>query len=96
MARDQGLGLMCYSPLAIGLLTGQFRKGAKPPTNSPWGKNPRSGLSSQFYPFDEAMTEQLDHIVQVLTDVGKKNEKTPIPNLQIHQRLGSGKLMDLD
>jgi len=77
MARDQGLGLMCYSPLAIGLLTGQFRKGAKPPTNSPWGKNPRSGLSRQFYPFDEAMTEQLDHIVQVLTDVGKKYDKTP-------------------
>ena len=77
MARDHGLGLMCYSPLAIGLLTGQFRRGAVPPENSPWGKNPRAGLSRSSYPFDEAMTEKLDGIVQTLIDVGGKYGKTP-------------------
>lgn len=77
MAKDHGLGLMCYSPLAIGLLTGQFRRGAVPPENSPWGKDPRPGLSRQFYPFDEAMTDKLDRIVQTLIDVGDKYGKTP-------------------
>ena len=77
MARDHGLGLMCYSPLAIGLLTGQFRRGAVPPENSPWGKNPCPGLSRSKYPFDEAMTDKLDGIVQTLIDVGEKYGKTP-------------------
>ena len=77
MARDHGLGLMCYSPLAIGLLTGQFRRGAVPPENSPWGKKPRPGLSRSMYPFDEAMTDKLDGIVQTLIDVGDKYGKTP-------------------
>jgi len=77
MAGDHGLGLMCYSPLAIGLLTGQFRRGQPPPDGTPWSANPRSGLSRSLYPFSEAMTEQLDRVVQTLIDVGAQYDKTP-------------------
>ncbi len=77
MARDFGLGIIAYSPLAIGLLTGRFRRGQTPPEDSPWGSNPRPGLSRSEYPFEEAMTEQLDDTVQSLIDIGKKQDKTP-------------------
>ena len=77
MAREFGLGIMAYSPLAIGLLTGRFRRGQTPPEDSPWGNNPRPGLSRTEYPFVEAMTEQLEDTIQSLVDIGKKYEKTP-------------------
>ena len=77
LCREFGLGMMAYSPLAIGLLTGRFRRGVTPPEDSPWGLNPASGLSRTKYPFEEAVTEQLDQIVQELITVGKKYDKTP-------------------
>ena len=77
MAREFGLGIIVYSPLAIGLLTGRFRRGQTPPEDSPWGSNPRPGLSRSEYPFEEAMTEQLDQTVQSLIDIGKRQDKTP-------------------
>ena len=77
MAHEFGLGIMAYSPLAIGLLTGRFRRGQAPPANSPWGVDPRPGLSRNKYPFEEAMTEQMDQIIQSLIEIGKKYDKTP-------------------
>jgi aryl-alcohol dehydrogenase-like predicted oxidoreductase len=77
ICRQFGLGMMTYSPLAIGLLTGTFRRGQAPPPDSPWGANPRPGLSRSLYPFEEAMTEQADAIVQTLIDLGRKYGKTP-------------------
>ena len=77
MCRELGLGLMTYSPLAIGLLTGRFRRGQAPPSDSPWGKNPGSGLSRSKYPFEEAMTGRVDRIVQTLIDLGAKYDRTP-------------------
>ena len=42
LCHEHGLGIMTYSPLAIGLLTGQFRRGqAPPPRQSPL--EPRRG-----------------------------------------------------
>ena len=77
LCREFGLGMIAYSPLAIGLLTGRFRRGVTPPEASPWGLNPAAGLSATKYPFEEAMTEQLDRIVQALIDIGQKYGKTP-------------------
>ncbi|MCC7262342.1 MAG: aldo/keto reductase [Candidatus Latescibacteria bacterium] len=74
---DFGLGSMTYSPLAIGLLSGRFRRGVTPPADSPWGADPAAGLSRTQYPFAEAMTEQADRIVQALIDLGAKYGKTP-------------------
>lgn len=77
LCRQYGLGMMAYSPLAIGLLTGRFRRGQEPAADSPWSKNPAPGLSRSLYPFEEAMTEQVDAIVSVLIDLGRKYDRTP-------------------
>ena len=43
MARDHGLGLMCYSPLAIGLLTGHVPPRGRTAREQPLGKEPPPG-----------------------------------------------------
>jgi aryl-alcohol dehydrogenase-like predicted oxidoreductase len=37
LVRDRGLGLMAYSPLAVGLLSGAYQPGQPPPPSSLWG-----------------------------------------------------------
>ena len=44
LCREHGLGIMVYSPLAIGLLSGRFRRGQEPPANTPWAKDRSGGL----------------------------------------------------
>ena len=63
------LGMMTFSPLAIGLLTGRFRRGLPPPPDTPWGQGE--------YAFERAMTEQTDRIVRELIKVGRNRDKTP-------------------
>jgi 1-deoxyxylulose-5-phosphate synthase len=71
LCRKHGLGIMTYSPLAIGLLTGRFRRGQPPPADSPWGG------SSSYHNFEIAMTEQADRIVLKLMQIGAERGKTP-------------------
>ena len=80
LCREHGIGIMTYSPLAIGLLTGQFRRGqAPPPGNNPWNKKePGRGLSAHKYDFETAMTERVDQIVQTLIDIGSRHDRTPV------------------
>ena len=77
LCHEFGLGIMTYSPLAIGLLSGLFRRGQKPPANTPWSKDELQGLSPGKYNFEDAMTEQVDQIVQTLIAIGEKHRKTP-------------------
>ncbi len=77
LCREHGLGILVYSPLAIGLLSGRFRRGQEPPANTPWGKGSLRGLSPSKYDFEAAMTERADRIVQTLIDIGAKHGKTP-------------------
>ncbi len=77
LCRQYGLGMMAYSPLAIGLLTGRFRRGQVPPAGSPWSENPAPGLSRSLYPFEKAMTAQADSVVKTLIELGEKYERTP-------------------
>ena len=67
--RAEGLGMMTYSPLAIGLLTGRFRHGAPPPPNTPWGQG-RLG-------FEKAMSPDADRVVETLIRIGTARGKTP-------------------
>ena len=67
--RAEGLGMMTYSPLAIGLLTGRFRHGAPPPPNTPWGQG-RLG-------FEEVMSPDADRVVETLIRIGTARGKTP-------------------
>jgi aryl-alcohol dehydrogenase-like predicted oxidoreductase len=64
-----GLGMMTFSPLAIGLLTGRFRRGQTPPSGTPWEKGK--------YNFDRAMSAQNDRIVQKLIEIGQNRDRTP-------------------
>lgn len=78
LCREQGLGIMCYSPLAVGLLTGKFRRGQKPPEGTIWSRRKVvGGFSPARYDLEVAMTERVDNIVQCLVDIGKRHDKTP-------------------
>ena len=69
VARNQGLGLMTYSPLAVGMLTGKFRKDVDPPADSVW-----AGRRSQFH---EYMTGHAEGVIVKLIEVAEKLGKTP-------------------
>ena len=69
LCRKHGLGLMTYSPLAIGLLSGRFRRGQAPPSNTPWSKG--------SHDLSRALTEQTDQVIQSLIDIGAEHDKTP-------------------
>lgn len=46
LVRDAGLGVMAYSPLAVGLLTGRYRRGEAAPAGSLWANRPPERLST--------------------------------------------------
>lgn len=45
-ARHSGIGIMAYSPLAIGLLSGAFRPGVTPPSGTLWDRRGRDFLNN--------------------------------------------------
>lgn len=69
VCRKYGLGMMTFSPVAIGLLTGRYRKGAAALEGTPWGKGRLD--------FNNAMTEQTDRVVQKLIEIGEGYGKSP-------------------
>ena len=77
LCREQGIGIMTYSPLAIGLLSGQFRRGQEPPPQTPWSRGENRGMSPHKYSLEEAMDEFNDRIVQTLVDIGQRHGRTP-------------------
>ncbi|NKB71354.1 MAG: aldo/keto reductase [Candidatus Latescibacteria bacterium] len=66
---QHGLGMMTFSPLAVGLLSGALRRGQQPPEGSPWAQGNRN--------FDEVLSEQVDDIIQMLIEIGANHSKTP-------------------
>lgn len=68
LCRQYGLGMMTYSPLAVGLLSGRFRRGQKPPADSAWQDDGR---------FAAALSDQAERIVQKLIEIGRAQDKTP-------------------
>ena len=59
---DQGLGMICWSPLASGLLTGKYRGEAKPGAESRFGKE--SAIYLDRYWFDAALA-LVDRVVEI-------------------------------
>ena len=68
ICRQYGMGMMTYSPLAVGLLTGRFRRGETPPADGAWTAGDR---------FDAALNEKTEQIIQRLVDIGQAQNKTP-------------------
>lgn len=70
LCRKHGIGIMTYSPLAVGLLTGLFRRGADPVAGSPWDH----GLDDRY---ESTMSEQTEAVIHKLIEVGEEAGKTP-------------------
>ncbi|MBT7097833.1 aldo/keto reductase, partial [Candidatus Poribacteria bacterium] len=66
---SEGVGIMAYSPLAVGLLTGRFRGGSPPPSDSYWGQRPER--------FAQAMTPDVDHAIATVLGICEARQKTP-------------------
>jgi len=77
LCRQFGIGIMAYSPLAIGLLTGRFRRGQMPPEGTPWSKGENTGLSPHKYDIEAALDEFNDRIIETLIDISRRYEMTP-------------------
>jgi 1-deoxyxylulose-5-phosphate synthase len=67
LCRRYGLGLMAYSPLAIGLLSGRFHHGATPPADSPWEPEQLRA----------ALSERTGRVIQTLLDLADARGATP-------------------
>jgi aryl-alcohol dehydrogenase-like predicted oxidoreductase len=77
LCRQFGLGIMAYSPLAIGLLTGRYRRGQEPPPGTSWSRGENRGISPHKYDVDAAMDEHADRVVRTLIEIGERHERTP-------------------
>jgi aryl-alcohol dehydrogenase-like predicted oxidoreductase len=67
VCRRYGLGLMTYSPLAIGLLSGRFRRGVELPADTYWN-------SEQL---QKVLTERADHVIGTLVELAAERGVTP-------------------
>jgi aryl-alcohol dehydrogenase (NADP+) len=67
VCRRFGLGLTTYSPLAIGLLSGRFRRGQVPPAGAYWDREQ----------LQKALSERGDQAVQALVELAQQRGATP-------------------
>ena len=67
VCRRYGLGLMTYSPLAVGLLSGRFRRGVTPPADTYWDQQR----------LQEALSERADRVIQALVGMADQRGTTP-------------------
>ncbi|MEZ4675470.1 MAG: aldo/keto reductase [Caldilineaceae bacterium] len=70
LVRDQGLGIMAYSPLAVGLLSGAYLPGQPAPAGSLWATRRKDW-------FDRAMQGQVGEVIRTLHDLAAEVGKTP-------------------
>jgi len=67
LCRRYGLGLMTYSPLAIGLLSGRFRRGTPPPPGGYWDPERLQSV----------LSERADEVIQLLLNLADARGTTP-------------------
>jgi aryl-alcohol dehydrogenase-like predicted oxidoreductase len=70
LVRDQGLGVMAYSPLAVGLLSGAYQPGEPAPSGSLWATRRKDR-------FETAMQGIVSEVVSTVHEIAAKLEKTP-------------------
>lgn len=72
LCREEGVGVICWSPLAGGWLTGKYRRGEPPPPDS------RAGRRDRWDDLPEQRESELTwRIVDALLEVSKARGKTP-------------------
>ncbi len=70
LVRDRGLGLMAYSPLAVGLLSGSYQPGELPPVGTLWGTR----LHDRY---EQTMQGAVAEVVRTVQAIAKDLGKTP-------------------
>jgi len=70
LVRALGLGVMAYSPLAVGLLSGAYRPGQPAPAGSLWATRRKDW-------FDKAMQGTVGEVIQTLHELAGAIGKTP-------------------
>lgn len=64
MARTFGLGIIPWSPLAGGMLTGKYRRGQEPPADSRFGGQPNARQAARFHEGIFDVVEPLEKLAQ--------------------------------
>ena len=82
---EHGLGLMTYSPLAVGLLSGEFRRGVVPPVGTPWTER-RDDLDSYMTDRVQAI---VDKLVEIATRIGKTPQQTAVAWILDHPQVAA-------
>ena len=70
LVRDQGLAIMAYSPLAVGLLTGVYSPDEPPPANRLWGSRWRNR-------FEGKLADRPGRILVAAREIAAELDKTP-------------------
>jgi aryl-alcohol dehydrogenase-like predicted oxidoreductase len=74
VCREQGIGVICWSPLAGGWLSGKYRRGQPPPPES------RVGRADRWDDLpDQREDERTWRIIDALIEVAEARDKTPAP-----------------
>jgi 1-deoxyxylulose-5-phosphate synthase len=68
--RSQGLGMMAYSPLGVGLLSGLYHPKSPPAQGTLWGKR-------DLAHYDKVMAGTAGRVIETLFDVAQEVGKTP-------------------
>lgn len=70
VVRSQGLGMMAYSPLGVGLLSGLYHPKSAPPAGTLWAKR-------DIERYNRLMAGTTGRVIETLFDVAKEVGKTP-------------------
>jgi 1-deoxyxylulose-5-phosphate synthase len=70
LARDRGLGIMAYSPLGVGLLSGAYQPGQPPPEGSLWATRRRDS-------FQQTMQGAVGEVVRAVIESAATLGKSP-------------------
>ena len=70
MVAEIGVGVMVYSPLAVGLLSGDYRRDTMPEENSLWGGRRR-------HAFQDVLRDRAADVVEEVVAVAERLEATP-------------------
>ena len=68
LVRDQGLGMMAYSPLGVGLLTGTYQPGQPAPAGTVWATNLRARYADAMHGRAQAA---ISTVHQLAAELGK-------------------------
>ena len=78
VCREEGLGVLPYSPLRGGWLTGKFRRGATPAgTDTRIGATSHAGGPVWTEAWDNYANDRTWNVVEALTDIARENGLTP-------------------